>query len=626
LVATLRRPTWKNVVFDIETDGFLDKLTKTHSLVIKDLDTRTKFSCTNADPNYPSIEAGLLILSNAERAYGHNVVSFDLPAIQKVYPKFQLKGRLLDTYLAASVRWAHIRELDFPLWKSGQLPGALIGSHSLKAWGYRLGIRKGTYTEETEDAFDTWSPELQGYCEQDVDVTEALVLKIKKAGALPAETIETEHELAAYLACQEANGWPFDLEKAQALQARLSARRQELHVQLVEAFPPWQKSLGMFTPKVNSKKHGYVKGVPVERFKTIEFNPGSRDHIVNRMSTLYGWQPTEFTDSGKPALDENTFKGLDYPHVKELQEYLLVEKRLGQISEGKEAWLRHAKPHPVTGLHHIHHRCIQNRAVTHRAGHSNPNIAQVPKVGSPYGEECRELFMVPPGWVQIGADASGLELRCLAHEMGKWDDGEYGKTVLADKPNDIHTINATILGVPRDTAKTFIYALLYGAGDEKLGKIISPGLPPAKLKKLGAATRAKFFKGLPALEALSKEISRQTDKNGFLVLIDGRRVYIRSEHAALNSKLQGNGAIICKRWIVEFNRRLTARFGPQGWGGKWAALGWIHDEVQIAVRPEIADEVCQILIDSIRHMTQHYKFRLPLDGEAKVGKNWKECH
>lgn len=619
----------RRVVLDIETNGFLDDLTRVHCLVLRDMDSDKILSCTNDDGKRWKIEAGLQALATAEKIYGHNIVGFDLPAIKKVYPSFELRGQVRDTYLAASMRWAHIKEVDFAQARRGQLPGRLIGNQSLEAWGYRLGVLKGDY-KKTND-FSVWTPEMQAYCEQDTAVTKALVQRIEAAG-VSAEAMETEHELAEYLFHQERNGWPFDIEKAHKFQAMLSAKRQELDTELRTLFEPWQVSLGMFTPKVNNPKRGYVKGVEIERFKTVEFNPGSRDHIANRLKTLYGWEPSQFTASGKPEVDENTLKGLDYPPVVRLRDYLLVSKRLGQLSEGKQSWLNHVtdkKPGggQMTGLSHIHGRCIQNRAITHRAAHSNPNIGQVPKVTSEYGPECRELFYAgPKGWSQVGADVSGLELRVLAHYMARYDDGAYGVGVLAEKPNDVHTLNANILGISRDDGKTLIYALLYGAGDEKLGKILAPGKSPAQHKKIGAAARKKFLTGVAALGHLIKDVRRNSSKKGYLKLIDGRRCYIRSEHAALNSLIQGTGAVICKRWIVEYNRRLIQKIGPQGWDGNWAALGWIHDETQVAVKTQYVEDYKTTVIASIRAMQGHFNFRLPLDGEAIVGANWKECH
>lgn len=609
----------RHVVFDIETNGLLPELTTIHSLVLRDLDSEAVVSCSN-DPRWegPTIEKGLALLMLAEKVYGHNIIGFDLPAIQKLYPNFKLEGRYLDTLVTAGLRFAHIKDSDFQRFAKKQLPGDCIGSHSLKAWGYRLRVLKGDFGDTTD--WSVWSPEMQQYCERDTLVTKELVFYLRKAGVSP-EAVETEHELAAYLFQQEQNGWPFDTQKAQALAASLTTKKTALEQQLREMFPPWQQSLGMFVPKANNKKRGYVKGVPLERFRTVEFNPESGDHIANRLISLYGWKPQAYTANGKPQVDENALKGLEYPPVPVLREYLLVGKRLEQLLVGKQAWLRHVRKDG-----RIHGKVWQNGTITHRASHSNPNIAQVPKVGSPYGAECRELFTVPEGWVMVGADASSLEARCLGHYVAKYDGGKFGQTALAEKPNDLHTANAGILGASRDSAKTWFYAFLYGAGDEKLGKILHPGKKPAAQKKLGKKNRKQFLSGLRALGLLVKAIQAKAKQTGYLNLIDGRRCYIRSEHAALNSLLQGTGSVICKRWIVEFNRRLVAQFGPQGWDGRWAALGWIHDEVQLAVRKEDAEAVAAVLVESIRAMAEHFNFRLPLEGEAKFGANWKETH
>lgn len=578
------------------------------------------------------MDYGLSLLSKAHKVYGHNSIAFDLPAIQKVRPEFQLTGKHMDTMVIAASRWAHIKELDFKNGWHRRGRGREIGSHSLKAWGLRLGLHKADY----KGGFEKWSPEMQSYCEQDTAVTRELVFRIRKAG-VPAEVIETELELADYLAKMERNGWPFDVEAAQRLHAILAAKRSKLEARLQKFFPPWQESRGLFTPKVNSPKHGYVKGKTIERFKTVEFNPSSGDHIANRLIALYGWKPTEFTEptdrypKGQIKVDENVLAGLKYKPVPAIQEYLTVAKRLSQLAEGNEGWLRHCRSDKeyggkLTGLSHIHGKVWASGTVTHRASHSKPNLGQVPKNDSPYGKECRRLFTVPPGWIELGADAKGLELRCLAHYMARYDDGAYGSLVLAKEPNDVHTSNAKVLGISRNDGKTFIYAFLYGAGDEKLGKIIAPGKTPQEQARIGKKARAHFLKEVPALGHLITDVREATNSVGYLKLIDGRRTYIRSEHAALNSLLQGTGAVVCKRWIVEYNRRLLAKYGPQGWTGQWAALGWIHDEDQLAVRKSIAKGAGRILVDSIRSLTDHFNFRVPLDGEAKYGKNWAECH
>jgi hypothetical protein len=609
------------------------------------LDSDRVVSCTDSAPDgsgYASIADGLDLLSNAETAYGHNVIGFDDPALKKVYPSFSMKGcAIKDTLIIAQMRWAHVKDSDFVAAKRGKFPMHLAGRHSLEAWGYRLGIHKGEYTrwckeQGITEPFAVWRPEMQTYCEGDTATTKALVLHIQKSG-ISAEAVDTELRLRWYLLRQEANGWPFDLDKALALQGTLVEKREVLAKQLAAFFPPWVRSLGMFTPKVNSKKFGYVKGVPIEKTKVIEFNPSSTAHIAERLITLYGWKPTAFTPTGLPQVDEKALKPLTFPPIPTLLEYLLIEKRLEQLSEGKQGWLRHARTDPSTGLLHIYGGVKQSGTITHRASHVNPNLGQVPKVGKPYGEECRAMFYVPKGWVQLGADASGLEARIIAHFVSKYDGGAYGKLILE---GDIHTANMrAFYGAEkidgctpeerktlRDRAKTAYYAWLYGCGDEKMGATLFPDANPSTWPALGKKAIAGMLKNAPGLQYLIDAVGAAATEKGYLKSLDGRRVYVRSAHAALNTLIQTAGAIICKKWIVNYDTILVERFGQQGWNGQWAALGWIHDEVQLAVRPEIVEEVKTILVQEIEKLTTHYAFRCPLTGEAKVGGNWKETH
>lgn len=628
------------LIADIETDGLLDSMTTMHSLVIRDADTGDLVSSCTDHPDgrshgYDPIATGLSMLGEADVVYGHNFVKFDYPAIRQLYPEFTLpKERIFDTLVVCQFLWPHVAEWDFTAARRAQFPGHLVGLHTLEAWGHRLKCHKGEYThwckEQGVDPWESWRPEMQTYCEQDTLTTLALLRRIQRDGPLPGMAVEMEHSLAWYLAAQERNGWPFDLEAAQSLYARLSARREELSQALRDHFGTWvapdsskAHPGGLTVPKVSNRSRGIHKGCAYTRIKHVEFSPSSRDHIAERMQTLYGWKPESFTANGKPKLDEDTLKAMEFPIKELLIEYLVVEKRLGLLSEGKQAWLNHVRA-GADGIHRIHGRCKQNHAVTHRASHTSPNIAQVPSVGSAYGAECRALFHVPEGWVQIGADASGLELRCLAHYMARYDDGAYTDVVLN---GDIHTVNQAAAGLPtRNAAKTFIYAFLYGAGDELVGAILNPEGGDEEKKRAGQAVKRRFLKGLPALGNLIAAVQGRAADPRYLVMPDGRKTHIRHKHAALNSLLQASGAIICKLWITLFAAELEARFGPQGWGGQWAALGWIHDEVQLAVRPEIAEEVKEILVSKIRQVGDILQWRCPLDGEAKTGRNWAETH
>jgi hypothetical protein len=614
------------IVCDLESDGFVDQLTKIHCLVIRDVDSWAVLSCAD-QPGHPPISEGLSVIQHAERSYWHNGIDFDIPALRKVYPNYEIdESKIRDTLLMSRMCWGNIADSDYDRVRRGRLPGKYLGRFSLAAWGYRLGVLKGDFGETTD--WSVWTPEMQVYCAQDTSVTVSLVAAIRRA-APPGAAVETEHELAWYLSRQKQNGVPFDMDKAVALCGKLAARRDELAAELQEQFGEWLKFSGEFTPKRSNSTMGYVAGVAVSKVKRVGFNPTSRDHIASRLIKEYGWVPTVFTPSGKPKVDEDTLAGLPYPPCAKLIEYLRADKMLGQLSEGKEGWLRCATKEGAEGgaltrMSHIHGSINQCGAITHRGTHSHPNLGQVPKVGSLYGQDCRELFTVPDGWVMLGADVSGLELRCLGHYLHRYDDGQYADTVVN---GDVHTLNMNVLGLTsRDKAKTWIYAWLYGAGDVKLGSIAEPLGAEAEQKALGAKLRARFLKGLPAMRMLGEAVKNTARGKGYLKLVDGRKVFVRSEHAALNSLLQGSGALICKNWIVEFNSRMVQEFGPQGWEGQWSALLWVHDEIQAAVRPAISERAMSISVASIEAMGPKFGFKVPLTGAAKLGANWAETH
>ena len=593
------------LIFDLETDGLLDEVSKIHCLVIKNTETDLPSSTYVGD----EIEGGLRHLMKCSDLViaGHNVIKYDIPVIQKLYPWFKVDTtKVFDTLVATRLIWANIKDTDNVLLKQEKLPGKLFGSHSLAAWGYRLGNYKGDYS----GGWQTFSQEMLDYCVQDVAVTASLYEKIV-AKQYAEEALKLEHQVAWLMAKQERNGFCFDLPKAAELLAKLVQRRGVLERELKEYFGSWEVRMPDFIPKVNNKTRGYVKGVPVPKIKVIEFNPSSRDHIADRLINLYNWKPKDFTEGGKPMVDEVVLGKLSYPPCKQLTEYLLVQKRISQLNEGGQAWMKCEK----NGK--IHGSINPNGAVTGRATHSYPNMSQVPASSSPYGLDCRSLFTVPNGWHLVGADASGLELRCLAHFMAKWDGGKYAEVLLG---GDIHTENQKAAGLEtRNQAKTFIYAFLYGAGDAKIGSIVGGNAAHGKQLK------SKFLRSLPALGKLVEAVGAAA-KRGYLVGLDGREIHVRSSHAALNTLLQGAGALVCKQWLVFLEDELQKHF-KHGWDGDYCFCAWSHDEVQIACRTEeIAKKVAEIATNCVLLAGQHFNFRCPTAGESKIGKTWADTH
>ncbi len=606
----------RTLIFDIETDGLLPELTKVHCLVIKDPDSGEMWSCAD-HPNYSPVKAGLRLLASADLILGHNVIGFDIPALQKVYPDWKPGGEVRDTLLLSNLLYPKevIEGLDFDLAAKGRFPKNLIGRHSLEAWGYRLGEYKGDY----KGPWATWSVTMQDYCEQDVTVTDRLWKRMKEeiATGWGSECVKLEHDLAWVLQRQERRGFAFDTEAAGKLYCTLANRRRELEEELTTVFPP-KVVRTPFTPKVNNKARGYVKGVLTFKEKVIPFNPGSRKQVAERLIKL-GWKPTEYGKDGTPKVDDDTLASLSFPQTKLLAEYFLVAKRLGQLGDGKEAWIRKEKGGRVYG------RVIQNGAVTGRMTHRV--IANVPAERTPYGHEMRALFTASQGYKLVGCDADALELRCLAGFMARYDGGAYIKTVLEGKKEegtDMHTLNAQALGCDRDTAKTWFYAFIYGAGDFKLGAtLLGQGSKP-KLTGAGRQARTKFLAALPALGKLVKAVGKTIKQRGYLFGLDGRKLRIRSEHAALNTLLQSAGAVLMKRASVILDADLQAAgLVP---GEDYEFVLHYHDELELDVRPHLADKVGQMCADAMEKSGQYFNFRCPIKGNYEIGDNWAEVH
>ena len=440
----------KYIVTDIETNGLLDTVSKFWCAWSYD-------SCSNDYTPFTNLHEYVDFLerkvSNGYKLVYHNGCRFDIPVIKKLIGrdfKFDPRECVIDTLVLSRLIYTQIKDIDAGLIRSDKLPKKLYGSYSLKAWGYRLGELKGEYGEQ-EGAWDHYSEEMLSYCKQDVVVTLKL-FKLLTKKPYPETSIKLEHDIAWVMAKQERNGFVFDKEKAIKLYSELSAKRQTLSDKLIESFGSWEVYKGDKVYKRDNSKRGVKAGIPYPVYETVTFNPNSREHIAKVLMDR-GWEPEEYTETGKPKVDETTLEtAKDIPETSLILEYLLIQKRISQLAEGKFAWLKMMKE-DSDGIFRIHGSVNPNGAVTGRATHSFPNVAQVPSGHSPYGKECRELFTVPSGWIESGIDASGLELRCLANFLYPYDNGEYGNIILT---SDIHTANQKAAGLPtRDNAKTF---------------------------------------------------------------------------------------------------------------------------------------------------------------------------
>ena len=580
------------IIFDIETDGF--NPTKVHCLVMQKDGEEISFVGRDIPKGIDLLADNLVV--------GHNVIKYDLPVLKRLYNYTHSPELVHDTLCLSRLIYPDIaNSIDFKLLASDRIEKTSVGKHSLKAWGQRLNFHKGDFAEINN--FDKYTPAMLEYCIQDVKLTSLLYKKLLQKG-FSKESIDLEHEVANILKQQEEKGMGFDIPKGQELHSKLLGRTHDLRLSLENRFPDWKVDLGEFIPKVNNKKLGYKKGVPIRKSKTMKFNPSSRQQISNRLMELRNWKPKKFSETGLPIVDEEVLDHLDYPEAKELNEYLLIEKRLGMLSDGKHAWLK------VVKNGRIHTNYITN-ITTGRMSSRSPNLQQIPSINSPYGKECRELFIPTKGYVMVGADASSLEARCLGHYIKNYTGGESYCDLILN--GDIHSYNQKNLGLKsRALAKTILYAVLYGASARRVHEILDCSMQEAK------EVLERFYKVLPFLYEIKGDIICKLEDHGYIRALDKRILTIRSQHSSLNALIQSCGAIIMKKALTILWDNLKNKDA--------FVVANIHDEFQIESRPEIADEVGKIAVNSIIQAGEHFKLRVPLGAEYRVGKNWAETH
>jgi DNA polymerase I len=602
--------TKKWYVFDLETNGLYDEVTTIHCLVLHDLNRDQTFTY---GPD--SIAAGLEHLATADVLIGQNILFYDIPVIRKLYPFYTFAAaRIIDTLITTRLIWPKEKLYDMDTEQYTQVPPKLRGSASLKAWGYRLSDYKINFKD-----FKEYSEEMLAYCIQDVNVTTQLFRHTQKQTCSEA-ALKLEHDFALAIEKQIRSGFPFDVDACLDLVDDLRTKQATLEAHLKELFPP-KKIETIFVPKVNNAGRGYVKGQPFTKVMHEEFNPGSRQQIVNRLQTKYGWVPEKSTEKGNPSIDDDVLSALPYPEAKPLAEYMLIKKRLGQIADGNNAWLKLVNDE--TGC--MHGDVVTNGCITGRCAHRNPNMGQVPAGYSEYGKECRGLFHAPDGWTLIGVDAKALELRCLAGYLAHWDGGEYAR-VVTDESIDIHTYNQEMFGVAtRDIAKRLLYGLLYGCGALKAGTIIDPNeKDELVLRKLGSTAMNSFMQGIPALKALKDRIAHNIAKREYLIGLDGRPLFCRSDFKGLNVLLQSSGALIMKQVVIELHNKMYDL--GYIYGHNWQQHAMIHDEVQVSCPPAMVDTLTSVALEAFPASQQFFDFQCPIHGDAHVGYCWDQTH
>ena len=547
------------IVLDIETNLFPDKI---WCVVARDIDTNQ----VHIWQNFVGLQK---FLDRAEQIIAHNGIFFDVPVLKNLWKITIAEEKIVDTLVMSRL---YNPQLD--------------GGHSLSEWGKRIGFFKSSF----ESFNGGLTQEMLDYCIQDTLVTQKLYEHLTKemSNDYSKESIKLEHEVAFIIAEQERSGFRFDEAKALQLLSVLKTKLDAICVEMQSIFPA----------KVTSGRTHKTTGRPLPDI-VEDFNPGSRQQIAERLIEK-GWKPKKRTPKGNIIVDETTLEGIDIPEAKAIAEYLMLQKRIAQV----ESWID-----AIQTDGRVHGQVITNGAVTGRMTHHSPNMAQVPNSGSPYGPDCRELWTVKKGYKLVGIDASGLELRMLAHYM---KDDAYTTEVVS---GDIHTANQKAAGLEtRNQAKTFIYAFLYGAGSAKIGSIVGGS------SKEGQALITSFLRNTPRLKALREKVSRIYSQKAWLPGLDGRKLLVRSEHSALNTLLQGAGAIAMKQALVIFNKRLRQSQID------YKFVANVHDEWQVEVEENRADEVGKLGVQSITDAGIILNMRCPLSGEYRVGNNWKDTH
>lgn len=582
--------------FDIEADELLLKATKVWCMVVQDIETKEiwKFG-----PD--QIQQGIDLLMSSDMIVAHNGVMYDVPVLERLYgcklPK------CLDTLLVS--RLVFPDKFFHPL-----------GGNSLEDWGIFLKRHKKKY----EGGFAAFTQEMLDYCVGDVELLTDIYQWQRKHAFKFKQAIRIEHDVAKIICQQIQNGFTLDIPKAQALKETLRAASESAASVIDKIVLPTYETKHFIECwkageyKFNTCKEALAFGFKRKEIEKVmgseviehKLNTNSGTQIVEAMEKLYGWKPTVFKkDTGNPVMDADVLEEIDNPLAKAITEARVLKKR----AEFVESWLEF-----VMENGRVHGSVITNGAPTGRMGHSDPNMAQIPKSGKPWGHECRDCWKARDGWVLVGADASGLELRMLAHEMWKYDGGAYAKVILE---SDVHVENQKAAGLSsRDQAKTFIYALIYGAWDTKIGAIVGGST------KQGKKLRDSFKAKLPAYAKVLDDILAEYKKNNKVIYgMDGRPLPVRAEYAALNTKLQSHGAVLMKQALICFHESAQALYA-----GRYAYCANVHDEFQIECEPKIAHDLGKLMVSSITKAGVVLGIKIRLDGEYKVGKTWAETH
>ena len=627
-------------IADFEADGLLEDATQVWCGVFKDVESGDvyKFSpCSTADYissmlNFIDTRTDVLIC--------HNGIGYDFPLLRKLYG-YEYKGKKVDTLLMS--RLQNPNRVSPPNCPNKQSP------HSVEAWGYRFGRRK----PEHED-WSRFSPEMLHRCTEDVEIQHLIYKALLEEGK--GHHWRDAHMMTAKLferlQLSEEYGWLVDqphmnkcittlnrwmgyIDKAVGpyLPLRVVVEEIKKKGEYSHVAKPFKKD-GTFSNSVVSWGIGnysevlpcYVSG-PFSRISfrhtDLDSNKETKEFLLSE-----GWEPKEWNEKNgertSPKLSkDDPFEG--------------VNKGVGRLV-ARRVQCRHRRS-TIVGWDFLVRKdgrlssSVSGLAVTGRAKHRN--IVNVPRAGSFFGKHMRQIFTSQPGWVLVGTDSDGNQVRQLAARMG---DASYMDTVVngdSSKGTDIHSVNQKAAGLnTRADAKTFFYGIIFGAGDGKTGKIIRGSAAQ------GAELKKKFFANLPALPILLEQLTKEWKSHakqhwnarwnrmeyadGWVKGIDGRPIYIEHEHTILVYILQSDEAIQMSLAYLKFHADMTK--AGYIWAKDYGTVCWYHDEFNVECREEIAADVARIAEASIPWAGNFLGIKCPHKGNAKIGKTWYDVH
>lgn len=560
---------------------------------------------------------------------GHNFISFDAPVLNHLLDVDIEWSDVIDTLL--------LSQLYDP-----QMPAPeglkVTQRHSLKAWGLRLRQPK-----QEHDEWHVFSPEMLERCRSDARLNRSVYLALSKRmlqRGFSELSCYIEHGAHSVIDDQMKNGIYFDIPKAKELLGALRAEQHRLTDKIRLAFKPELKQIGEYKYKVRAngapyasflRHQAWVDSTPGSQLRwnadqslyslwqDTEFNIASPPQRLKRLLEL-GFIPQKTTKKGNPTVDEESLlefaKECGIEEVREIAEWLVLFGRGNAV----ENWLGLCN----LQTSRLHGRVWSCGASNRRMTHSTPNTANIPKVKTKYGKECRSLFRAPNGRILVGIDAKSLQMRVFGHYLGDLE------TAKLYSEGDPHRVNSEIVSknpwgykCDRDTgAKNGFYAFIFGAQDKKLGFTFDTSITDSrKATEYGKWGRAELMRNTLGLERLTKEVQKEfRENNGFIQCIDGGYVRCHSEHAALNYKISSGEACLMKLVDIRTRERLKRE------GLDYKKVLDVHDEDQYETDELLADRIGAIGCEEIRLAGEELGFIVPMAGSFTKGENWSLTH